>query len=102
MEGGSELESTPAPDALANATAHKMKSPAELLTELRIEVWIELRIELKRVRMQCPLKIQLITIDRLQLLRACDGRAALCVTISAQALTATVQISPLHGDFSHF
>jgi hypothetical protein len=66
MEGGSELESTPAPDALANATAHKMKSPAELLTELRIELrielWIELRIELKRVRMQCPSKSQLITI----------------------------------------
>ncbi|MGA6984440.1 MAG: hypothetical protein WBZ01_00175 [Terriglobales bacterium] len=98
MEGGSGPESKPAPDALASATAHKMKSLVELLTELLTELWIEL----KRVRMQCPSKNQLITIDCLQLLGARDGLPALGVTISAQALTATVQISPLHGDFIHF
>jgi hypothetical protein len=58
MEGGSELESPPAPDALASATVHKMKNLVELLAELPIE----LRMELKRVRMQCPSKNQLITI----------------------------------------
>jgi len=48
MEGGSGLESTPAPNALASATAHKMKNLVELP--------IELGIEFKTVRMNHPSK----------------------------------------------
>src|SRR5208282_5874588 len=94
MEGGSGLESTAAPNALASETANIMKNLPELS--------IELSIELNTVRIASSVEGPRLSPTGVPVCWAgpTAGRH-LCVTISAPDFAATEQISRVHVDFTH-